>query len=120
MSDPRNARRDRGLERLLRESLPPALRTLLEVFGGFFTRQTLRHALPPLLGAALALYFGAAYLKDLLELPNLRLAGPPRRVTGPPAETRLEKGTGPRRGSITLPRGDPRAWHHRDHVRVGG
>jgi regulator of protease activity HflC (stomatin/prohibitin superfamily) len=57
-----------------RESLPPAALTLLEIFGGFFTRQVLRHALPPLIGLGLALYFGAAYLKDLLELPNLQLA----------------------------------------------
>jgi regulator of protease activity HflC (stomatin/prohibitin superfamily) len=57
-----------------RESLPPAFVTLLEIFGGFFTAQVLRHALPPLLGLGLALYFGAAYLKDLLELPNLQLA----------------------------------------------
>ena len=57
-----------------REALPPALLTLLEVFGGFFTRQVLRHALPPLVGLGLAFYFGAAYLKDLLELPNLQLA----------------------------------------------
>lgn len=67
------------LDRLLaplgpRESLPPALLTLLEIFGGFFTRQVLRHALPPLIGMSLALYFGTAYLKDLLELPNLQLA----------------------------------------------
>jgi regulator of protease activity HflC (stomatin/prohibitin superfamily) len=57
-----------------RESFPPAVLTLLEIFGGFFTLQVLRHALPPMLGLGLALYFGAAYLKDLLELPNLQLA----------------------------------------------
>ena len=57
-----------------RETLPPAAVTLLEIFGGFFTLQVLRHALPPLIGLGLALYFGAAYLKDLLELPNLQLA----------------------------------------------
>jgi regulator of protease activity HflC (stomatin/prohibitin superfamily) len=56
-----------------RETLPPAALTLLEIFGGVFTRQVLRHALPPLIGFGLAFYFGAAYLKDLLELPNLQL-----------------------------------------------
>ena len=57
-----------------RETLPPAALTLLEIFGGFFTIQVLRHALPPLIGLGLAFYFGAAYLKNLLELPNLQLA----------------------------------------------
>ena len=58
----------------LREALPPPALGLVEFFASFFTRQTLRHALPPILGVALALYYGAAYLRDLLELPNMQLA----------------------------------------------
>jgi hypothetical protein len=66
---------DRALEMAgPRESLPPTLVNLLDFFGSFFTRQVLRHALPPVAGVLLALYFGAAYLRDLLELPNLRQA----------------------------------------------
>ncbi|MCC7359895.1 MAG: hypothetical protein IT317_10480 [Anaerolineales bacterium] len=54
----------------LRDLLPPELLYLFNFFASFASRQVLRHALPPVLGIALALYFGAAYLKDLLELPN--------------------------------------------------
>lgn len=57
-----------------RESFPPALLTLLDIFGSFFTRQTLRHMLPPVLGIVLALVCGASYLRDLLELPSFQLA----------------------------------------------
>ncbi|MGH2522973.1 MAG: SPFH domain-containing protein [Anaerolineales bacterium] len=55
--------------------LPGPLLALAEFFASFFTRQTLRHIAPPLAGFLLALYFGAAYLRDLLELPHLSLAG---------------------------------------------
>ncbi|MCC6189837.1 MAG: SPFH domain-containing protein [Anaerolineales bacterium] len=55
---------------MLRELLPPRLISLLGLFASFFSIQALRHALPPLLGFVLALYFGAAYLRDLLELPT--------------------------------------------------
>jgi hypothetical protein len=58
----------------LRGALPAPLAYLLELSASFFTRQTLRHALPPVLGAGLALYLGATYLRDLLELPNPSLA----------------------------------------------
>lgn len=58
----------------LRDLLPPELLPLLNFFASFASRQVLRHALPPLLGLGVALYFGAAYLKDLLELPNLQQA----------------------------------------------
>ena len=51
---------------LLRELLPPRLISLMGLFASFFSIQVLRHALPPLLGFALALYFGATYLRDLL------------------------------------------------------
>lgn len=59
---------------LLRDLLPERLLALLNFFASFASRQVLRHALPPLAGIAVALYFGAAYLKDLLELPNLQQA----------------------------------------------
>jgi hypothetical protein len=58
----------------LREIMPPQLLYLLNFFASFASRQVLRHAIPPLVGIALALYFGAAYLKDLLELPNWQQA----------------------------------------------
>jgi hypothetical protein len=48
----------------------PTLR-LAELVASFFTPQVLRHAIPPLLGFALALLAGASYIRDLLELPNL-------------------------------------------------
>lgn len=59
---------------LLRELLPERLISLLGLFASFFSLQVLRHALPPLLGILLALYAGAIYLRDLLELPNLQQA----------------------------------------------
>jgi hypothetical protein len=63
------------LDRLyLREMLPEQAIRLGEFFASFFTRQVLRHAVPPALGLAAALYFGAAYLRDLLELPNFQQA----------------------------------------------
>jgi hypothetical protein len=58
----------------LPEVMPPALLKLVEFFASFVTRQTLRHALPPVAGVLLALYFGATYMRDLLELPTLQLA----------------------------------------------
>ena len=58
----------------LRDLLPPELLYLFNFFASFASRQVLRHALPPVLGIAAALYFGAAYLKDLLELPNWQQA----------------------------------------------
>jgi len=58
----------------LREYLPDSVITLGGFFASFFTRQVLRHAIPPVLGVGIALYFGTAYLKDLLELPNLQQA----------------------------------------------
>ncbi len=58
----------------LREYLPDSVITLGAFFASFFTRQVLRHAIPPALGVGIALYFGTAYLKDLLELPNLQQA----------------------------------------------
>ena len=54
--------------------LPPTAAYMLEFGASFFTRQTLRHVLPPVLGAGLAIYLGAKYLRDLLELPSLTLA----------------------------------------------
>ncbi len=57
-----------------RDLLPPAALDVLQFFASFFTRQTLRHALPPVAGIVVALYLGATYLRDLLELPNLQLA----------------------------------------------
>lgn len=59
---------------LLRELLPERLLGLLSLFASFLSIQVLRHALPPLAGVLLALYFGAAYLRDLLELPNMQQA----------------------------------------------
>ncbi len=56
------------------DALPPAFLRLLEFFASFVTRQTLRHALPPVAGVSLALYIGASYMRDVLELPNLELA----------------------------------------------
>jgi hypothetical protein len=56
----------------LRETLNPALINLGGFFVSFFSRQVLRHAIPPALGFAMAVYYGAAYLRDLLELPDLQ------------------------------------------------
>lgn len=58
----------------LRDLLPPPVLSLLNFFASFASRQVLRHAIPPILGVAVAVYFGAAYLKDLLELPNFQQA----------------------------------------------
>jgi regulator of protease activity HflC (stomatin/prohibitin superfamily) len=55
----------------LRETTPAPMYELMELIASFFTRETLRHALPPLAGSALALYLGAAYVRNLLELPAL-------------------------------------------------
>ena len=55
----------------LRETTSPAVYELLELSASFFTRATLRHALPPLAGLALAFYLGAGYIRNLLELPAL-------------------------------------------------
>lgn len=55
----------------LRETTPPALYELLELIASFFTRETLRHALPPLAGSVLALYLGASFMRNLLELTTL-------------------------------------------------
>ncbi len=56
----------------LRETLNPALINLGGFFVSFFSRQVLRHAVPAALGFALAVYYGASYLRDLLELPDLQ------------------------------------------------
>jgi hypothetical protein len=55
----------------LRAATPPALYTVIELIASFFTRETLRHALPPLAGITIALYVGASYMRNLLELPTL-------------------------------------------------
>jgi hypothetical protein len=49
--------------------IPPALRPLVEFFVSFLLPQTWRHLIPPLLGFVLALYMGARFLQNLLELP---------------------------------------------------
>ncbi|MEP7357437.1 MAG: SPFH domain-containing protein [Anaerolineales bacterium] len=56
----------------LREFLNPALINLGGFFVSFFSRQVLRHAIPAALGFVLAVYYGASYLRDLLELPDLK------------------------------------------------
>lgn len=58
----------------LNEILPAPILSLAGFLASFFTRQTFRHALPATLGLGLALYFGAKYVQDLLELPSLRPA----------------------------------------------
>jgi|GEM_PF-1019770 len=58
----------------LNELLPAPVLSLAEFLASFFTRQTFRHAIPAALGFGLALYFGAKYVQDLLELPSLRPA----------------------------------------------
>jgi hypothetical protein len=58
----------------LNELLPAPVISLAGFLASFFTRQTFRHALPAALGFGLALYFGAKYVQDLLELPSLRPA----------------------------------------------
>lgn len=55
----------------LRETTSPAVYELMELIASFFTRETLRHALPPLAGSLLALYLGAGFMRNLLELPTL-------------------------------------------------
>lgn len=54
--------------------LPEPIYRFIAFVGSFFSFQTLRHALPPLLGILWALHVGARYLRDLLELPSLELA----------------------------------------------
>ena len=56
----------------LRELLGPALVSLGGFFVSFISRQVLRHAIPAALGFALAVFYGASYLRDLLELPDLQ------------------------------------------------
>jgi len=58
----------------VREMIPPQALSLAAVILSFFTRQVLRHAIPVVLGVLVALYYGAAYLRELLELPNLQQA----------------------------------------------
>jgi len=54
--------------------LPAPVLSLAEFLASFFTRQTFRHVVPAVLGLGLALYFGAKYVQDLLELSSLRPA----------------------------------------------
>ena len=58
----------------LRETIPAPALNLAAVVLSFFTRQVLRHAIPVVLGVLVAVYFGAAYIRELLELPNLQQA----------------------------------------------
>jgi hypothetical protein len=58
----------------LREVIPAPALNLAAVVLSFFTRQVVRHGIPVVLGVLVALYYGAAYLKELLELPNLQQA----------------------------------------------
>lgn len=58
----------------LRETIPAPALSLAAVVLSFFTRQAVRHAIPVALAVLVALYYGAAYLRDLLELPNLQQA----------------------------------------------
>jgi hypothetical protein len=55
----------------LTDVLPPSFVAIARAMLSIFTLHTLRHLLPPLAGFVLALYFGAAYLRDLLELSDL-------------------------------------------------
>lgn len=54
--------------------LPPPVLSLARFLASFFTRQTFRHVIPAIIGLGLALYFGAKYVQDLLELPSLHPA----------------------------------------------
>jgi hypothetical protein len=54
--------------------LPAPVLRLAQFGASLFTIRTLRHVVPPLLGLMGALLVGAAFLRDLLELPSLRLA----------------------------------------------
>src|ERR1041384_4367322 len=54
--------------------LPAPVLSLARFLASFFTLQTIRHAFPAFLGVGLALYFGAKYVQDLLELSSLRPA----------------------------------------------
>ncbi len=58
----------------LREQVPAPALQLVELLISFFLPQTLRHLIPPIAGGLLAMYFGALYLRDLLELPDLAQA----------------------------------------------
>jgi hypothetical protein len=58
----------------LRETIPAPALSLAAVVLSFFTRQVVRHAIPIALGVLVALYYGAAYLRELLELPDLQQA----------------------------------------------
>jgi hypothetical protein len=58
----------------LREYMTAPVYNLAAVMLSFFTRQVLRHAIPVILGVLVALYYGAAYLRELLELPNRQQA----------------------------------------------
>lgn len=56
----------------IRQDIPAPAMNLSMVVLSFFTRQVLRHAIPIILGVLVALYYGAAYIRELLELPNLQ------------------------------------------------
>jgi hypothetical protein len=58
----------------LRGLIPAPALNLAAVVLSFFTRQVLRHAIPVVLGVLVAIYYGAAYIRELLELPNLQQA----------------------------------------------
>ncbi len=58
----------------VRQAIPPPALNLAAVVLSFFTRQVLRHAIPIILGVLVALYYGSAYLRELLELPNRQQA----------------------------------------------
>lgn len=49
----------------------PGLRPLVEFFVSFALPQTWRHLIPPVLAFVLAVYMGARFLQNLLELPAL-------------------------------------------------
>jgi hypothetical protein len=51
--------------------LSPALNDFAHLLASFFAPTVLRHALAPLFGFLLALWMGARYVRDLLELPHL-------------------------------------------------
>ncbi len=58
----------------VRGAIPPQALSLAAVVLSFFTRQVFRHAIPVILGVLAALYYGSAYLRELLELPNRQQA----------------------------------------------
>ena len=58
----------------IREAIPAPALSLAAVVLSFFTRQVVRHAIPVALGVLVALYFGADYLRELLELPSRQQA----------------------------------------------